>query len=69
MYQARVKFPDFVWNKDHRLLTTYWGEIRQHGNQVQSEQAPSSHFKTLQMVLFDFSQKEIEANSVAMATT
>ena len=34
-----------------------------------AELDPLSHFKRLQMEIFDFSQKETGAESVAMATT
>ena len=30
LFQLRVKFPDFILNKDHALPTIQWGELRQN---------------------------------------
>ena len=67
-FQLRLKFPDFILNKDHPLPTTYWQALRQYGNHVYSEQDPLSHFKRLQMGVFGFSEKETGPKGVATAT-
>jgi len=57
----RLKFPDFILNKDHPIPAIYGGEFRQYGNHVCSKQDPLSHFKGLQMGILGFSQKETGA--------
>ena len=67
--KLRLKFPDFILNKDHPLVTYQWGEVKQYRNDVCSELDPLSHFKRLQTGIIGFSHKETGAKIVAMATT
>ena len=69
LFQLRLKFPDFILNKDHPLPTIKCGELRQYGNHVYLGQDPLSHFKGLEMGIFGFPLKETGAKSVTMATT
>ena len=58
LFKLQLKFPDFIFNKDHPLPPIEWGELRQYGNHACFEQDPLANFKGCKGDIWFFTERD-----------